>query len=464
MLQGPDQTAGRILGEGAVDRGHHPVEPGQHLVRIVEAAVDADVRFGAREQMDLRLLRIERAHRFDVLQQPVDRKASRIPGRRGVVGDRGVAIAPAQRLLGQLLDGEIAVAGVGVAMEIAADVAQLDQLGQLALFGGLDLAAVLAQLGRDPRHAEALVDLLLGGAAGGHAGGVVEDPVLGDVQPAPDGRLAQRHVVLLGAREVLQDVAELVGLDDPQVDRHARVRAGAGGVVPGRRARLDDVEVGEHGGQGACVRRGGDDVEVLDRVGAAARRAGQLDAIAGRVGAQRLDDALGDGQRLVEQNARARLLVDPGGEGLEHRLLELGAEAAQAAQALGLGRGPQVLQRRDAEVLVEPPRALGAQPGEAREIHEPGRELGPQLLDRGDLARLEQRVDLLLQRPPDPGQLGHPAVAGQRRDRGRRLADRLGRVAVGEDPVDHGAVELVEVGELVEEGGDRGVGRVGHHG
>ena len=64
----------------------------------------------------------------------------------------------------------------------------------------VELAAVLAQLGRDPRQAEALVDLLLGRAAVRLAGRVVEDPVLGDVQPAAHGRLAQRHVVLPWSR------------------------------------------------------------------------------------------------------------------------------------------------------------------------------------------------------------------------------------------------------------------------
>ena len=101
---------------------------------------------------------------------------------------------------------------------------ELDQLRQRALQRRLELAAPLAQLRRDPRQPEPLVDLLLGRAAQRLAGLVVEDPVLGDVQPAPHRRLAQLHVVRLGAGEVLQDVAELVGRDDAQVDLHARVR------------------------------------------------------------------------------------------------------------------------------------------------------------------------------------------------------------------------------------------------
>ncbi len=80
----------------------------------------------------------------------------------------------------------------------------------------------------------------------------------------------------------------------------------------------------------------------------------------------------------------------------------------------------------------------------------------------GMRARLEQRLDLLLERAPDAGQLGDLALARHGRDRARRLAHRLGGVAVGEHAVHDGAVELVEVGQLVEERGDGGVGRIGH--
>ena len=150
-----------------------------------------------------------------------------------------------------------------------------------------ELAAVLAQLGRDPRQPEALVDLLLGRAAQRLAGRVVEDPVLGDVQPAAHGRLAQRHVVGLRAGEVLQQVAELVGLDDAQVDVEARVRARRGRRCRRARRPLDHVELGEGRQQRRGIAGGGDDVEVLDGVGQAARAAGQLDAPRRGVRAQR---------------------------------------------------------------------------------------------------------------------------------------------------------------------------------
>ena len=63
---------------------------------------------------------------------------------------------------------------------------------------------------------------------------------------------------------------------------------------------------------------------------------------------------------------------------------------------------------------------------------------------------------------PIPGSSVARPCARQRGDRHRRVADRLGGVAVGDDPVDDRAVELVQVAQLVERGGDLGVGRVGH--
>ena len=69
-------------------------------------------------------------------------------------------------------------------------------VGQPALARGLELAAVLAQLGRDELHPEPLVDLLLGREGLGPAALVVGDPVLAHVQAAPHRLGAQRLVVL----------------------------------------------------------------------------------------------------------------------------------------------------------------------------------------------------------------------------------------------------------------------------
>ena len=70
----------------------------------------------------------------------------------------------------------------------------------------------------------------------------------------------------------------------------------------------------------------------------------------------------------------------------------------------------------------------------------------------------EQRVDLFRQGLADAGDLGRPTRRRQVGDRDRAFADRLRRRAVGEHAVFDRAIELVEHPELLEGGGDLGVG------
>ena len=81
-----------------------------------------------------------------------------------------------------------------MAVQVAADVAELDQLRQLAVGGRGDLAVALAQLGLDVGEAEALVDLGLGRVPRDLARLDLGDPVLGDREPlpAPRARAARR--------------------------------------------------------------------------------------------------------------------------------------------------------------------------------------------------------------------------------------------------------------------------------
>ena len=160
-----------------------------------------------------------------------------------------------------------------MAVQVAADVVLGDQLGELAVGGGGDLAVALAQLGLDVGEAEALVDLLLGRVARDLARLGLEDPVLGDREALLHRPLAQVDVVGGRAGEVLEQVAVGVGLDDPQVDRDPVVGddprpGGAGG------ARLrGELVLGQRHGQRLRVARGRDQVDVLARLGAPPRRA-----------------------------------------------------------------------------------------------------------------------------------------------------------------------------------------------
>ena len=112
--------------------------------------------------------------------------------------------------------------------------------------------------------------------------GVVEDAVLAR-RAARVVTAASRsaHVVLLGAGEVLQQVAELVGRHDAQVDRQPGVRrarpprASPAVPSPARRTRSASSSASARRERGRVVGRG-DDVEVLDGLGQPARAAGEL--------------------------------------------------------------------------------------------------------------------------------------------------------------------------------------------
>ena len=102
---------------------------------------------------------------------------------------------------------------------------------------------------------------------------------------------------------------------------------------------------------------------------------------------------------------------------LRRRTLQLPDRPALAGRA-------QRLQRVDAELVVQPACALGPEALELVIATSPGRELRPQLLGRRGRAGVEQQRELLLERLADPGQLGRRGPArDERRDRHRRFAD-----------------------------------------
>ena len=267
---------------------------------------------------------------------------------------------------------------------------------------------------------------------------------------------------------MLQQVAELVRGDDPQVDLEPGVGAQPDPGLAGILRRLHEFELGRELGQGPRVRGGGDDVEVLDAVGHPPRRAGQLHPVGGGMLAQGGDQLLTHVERAPELDPSRTALAPVAGRRLgcqrggQEALLGLGAEPLELADLPGLGRRAQRRQRVDRELFVEPPRPLGPEPGQPRDLEQAGRELGPQLGRGGNHAVVGERHHLLLDRRADPGQLGRAALAGQAGHRHRGVADRLGGVAVGDDAVDDGPVELVQVSELVERGGDLGVRGVWH--
>jgi hypothetical protein len=102
-----------------------------------------------------------------------------------------------------------------VAVQVAAEVAQLDQLRELAFAGRVELTGVLTELGRDELVAKMLVELLLAARLEELLRLDVLDAVLRDGEPGADGVLTQRDVVLLRAGEVLEQIPVGLRRDNP---------------------------------------------------------------------------------------------------------------------------------------------------------------------------------------------------------------------------------------------------------
>ena len=153
----------------------------------------------------------------------------------------------------------------------------LDQLRQRAVARGLDLAAVLAQLGRDPGQPDGGVDRLL--RVPGDALLAPEHPVLVDLQIALLGHAADDDVVRLGTGEVLERCAVALLRDHPQVDLDAVLQDhGAAGWSAGHDF-LHFVVACEARHHWTVLRRYGQHVEVADRLLPPAEAAGDLHAL-----------------------------------------------------------------------------------------------------------------------------------------------------------------------------------------
>ena len=144
---------------------------------------------------------------------------------------------------------------------------------------------------------------------------------------------------------MLQEVAAPVVLADAQVDRDAPVSDRAGTRLATRLDACEQLKAAEGGGDRLRVRAGRDQVQVAARLRAAAHRArgDRLDVIQRQL--ERGDDFLRDFQRARGEHPRrqARALAAPL-DRLEHRRLELRADALKRAQLLALGGCTQLLE------------------------------------------------------------------------------------------------------------------------
>ncbi len=435
-----------------------PVELLQILFRDIDLAVGADVRLDAVEDRELR---IPLADRLDLLELRVHAAVAQVVR---MVGDRVVRIATYGRRLDHLLERVLAVGRpVRVRVQVAAHVADLDELRQLAAPCRLELARRLTELGRDRRVAEVLVERVLVLRAEHVAGLDRRDAVLGDRQPAPLRLLAHRDVVILGAGEMLQQVPVRLRLDDAQVEAEAVVRDDRRLRVAVCRDLEHPRQLDERRRQRRRIGRGRDHVEVAERLLAPPHRAGLGDVHRRGMLAQRGDRGLHRRQAVAEQAPVGLRILRLVRERLEDLLLALRAEPGEVPQLLVLRRGLQVGERRDPELLPDPRGRLRPEPRQAHELDDVGRHGVPPLRERVDLAGVDDLDDLLLDRLPDPGQLLRLSVERELRDRAGGLAHPRGRAPVREHPEGLRAFQLQQVGEQIELVRHVGVARQARH-
>jgi hypothetical protein len=341
-----------------------------------------------------------------------------------------------------------------VHVQVAAQVGALDQRRQSARGGGLDLAAVLAQFGRNPGQPERGVDLLLGRARA--TAPALEQTVLVELHALCDGQVAQPDVVRLRAGEVHQRRTAACRRDHAQVDLQAVAQHH-------RRARLAGLQHLRHlrmahqlAADCAAVGRGDEQVQVADGLAPAPQAAGGHRVLHPRRLPQEPQQRLGGlrGDDELEALFAACPLVDRGGDAL----LGLRAKAGQRADAPVVRGAAQLRQRVHVQVLVQRAHPLGPETGQLQQRVQPRGHLAHQAIEQGEMPGRGQLADLVAEVGTDAGQLGQAAAGGDLGDQVElEFADYPCGVAIGAHAERIRIAQLEQIRHPLERGRDVGI-------
>ncbi len=341
-----------------------------------------------------------------------------------MIRDGDVGVARGARRLDHLGQRRLAVARVGVHLQIAADLLERYERRKLVRFCQRDLVAPFAQLGWDPLEVEGAVHVGFGSAR--NAFGSAIQSVLVQLELLGLGDLAQLDVVGLRAGEVLHCRAEGGRFDDAQVHLQP---AGELYGRPGVAVRYDFFhlrELREPLDHRRGVLAAHHDVEIADRFTPPPEAAGDVDRVDAAARLEILHDGPGVLLGLVQHHPLRRA-HGGAGNALPDLVEQFGAESLQLGDLALFERVLEVGHAVHLELLVEQLDPLGTETRDAQQVEQPRRNRGDEPLALRQGARRDERRDLLRDTAADPGQVRQVEIpARNRRDR-RRCAPHCDR-------------------------------------
>ena len=200
------------------------------------------------------------------------------------------------------------------------------------------------------------------------------------------------------------------------------------------------------------------EIQIADGLPAASIAAGGGDLLHGFAGVHVRQDFLHVLVGLDPQDPPLGLGGDV--EPFQNGRLGLGAEAFEVLDPMCLAGRAEVLQRGDLQLVVQLGRPLGPQAGHAKDGQHALGNLGQQFFEHRQRAGFHQRGHFLRQVLADAFDIGKRPL-GIGHDVGRRfrqVVDRPRGVAIGADSERIGPLELQQVGDVLENGGDFVIG------
>ena len=333
-----------------------------------------------------------------------------------MVGDAEPLQAKVGGGLGHGGEGVLPVAGVGVVVKASPDLVAGEQVGQIVLFGGDDLPAVLAKFGRDEGKAEGFVEVFLLPQFHGGFGLSLEQPPFAQVKAPIDGALAKGDIVFFGSGEVGEGGGPSLGGDDAEVAGDASCEKDAGFCLPvgndlfhigcGNEGLHDDLGTGG----------GGNEVEVLDDFFSAPEATADFGFLDGGTFLYMFEQDFCGREGIAETVELA--VGGAAGDGLEKvggGFLPKAVEGGEAAVLAGFLEG---LEGFDFQFFAEGPELLGSEAGQVEEGEKARGDGGAELIEVGEFAGGDQGGDFFAQGLPDARQLTEAVGADEFRQIG----------------------------------------------